>query len=189
MPKINPINKSKLSLLQMKESFLIKNVPTESNNNNVNNNNNKTINNNTINNTINTIDKNKINIKYKLLLSNELIYFEFCEIIFHIAYSILNLSNFSFFIIQIKNCINNLVHYYKKNKKDKNFIFYPETKKHKKINILINKRNEQKRKEELINLEKKRYIKERNCLQDEDINVYNEDEEEEYNSMEDDDYY
>ena len=136
--------------------------------------------------------------RYMKVLNSEMICFEFCELMFH-------LSRRYFITTKIKeeNNYNDIVNFMEeaivkekekmKIRKDKivgrNEYVFPKLKVHVKIEE-IEKRNlekelEMQRKEK----ERKRYIRERNCLQNEDINMYKEESEEEQSEEEEESEY
>ena len=125
---------------------------------------------------------------YIQLLNNEIIFYEFCEIIYYICkkyYEInanINLNKnkdecYDFIIYNIKKNIRKTILYYKykKSKKiGKNYYFYPKIKKQKKIKKNIKLKEEIKLKIKKEKREKERIEKQRKMMELDDVNIFQE---------------
>ena len=125
---------------------------------------------------------------YIQLLNNEIIFYEFCEIIYYICkkyYELnanINLNKnkdecYDFIIYNIKKNIRKTILYYKykKSKKiGKNYYFYPKTKKQINIEKNVKLNEEIKLKIEKEKREKERIEKQRKMMELDDVNIFQE---------------
>ncbi len=141
---------------------------------------------------------------YIQLLNNEIIFYEFCEIIYYICkkyYELnanINLNKnkdecYDFIIYNIKKNIRKTILYYKykKSKKiGKNYYFYPKTKKQINIEKNVKLNEEIKLKIEKEKREKERIEKQRKMMELDDVNIFQENNSivESYEESEDENY-
>ena len=125
---------------------------------------------------------------YIQLLNNEIIFYEFCEIIYYICKKYYELNEninlnknkdecYDFIIYNIKKNIRKTILYYKykKSKKiGKNYYFYPKTKKQINIEKNVKLNEEIKLKIEKEKREKERIEKQRKMMELDDVNIFQE---------------